>query len=55
MNYTITDGQYYKVTEGDTLITYGKLEEGQVFSTIKTVTFITEEEYNRLEAEESEE
>ena len=51
MDYTILDGEYYKVLYKDNndLITYGKLEEGQILSTNHTVIFITEDEYNEFE------
>lgn len=51
MNYTIENGQYYKVIDAENNIILGELGEGDVLSTIHQVTFITEEEY--LEAIES--
>ena len=47
MNYTIKDGQFYKVTDKDTgeLIVYGELTDSVFLSTTKTVVFISQEEY----------
>lgn len=50
MNYTKTDGKYYKVISDSEIITFGELETGQVLSTIKEVVFISESEYNELSA-----
>lgn len=50
MNYTRTDGKYYKVISDNGIITFGELETGQVLSTIKEVVFISESEYNELSA-----
>ena len=48
MNYTRTDGKYYKVISDNWIITFGELETGQILSTIKEVVFISESEYNEL-------
>lgn len=48
MNYTKTDGHYYKVISDNGIITFGELETGQILSTIKEVIFISESEYNEL-------
>ena len=48
MNYTRTDGKYYKVISDNEIITFGELETGQILSTIKEVVFISESEYNEL-------
>ena len=47
MNYTIKDGQFYKVTDKDTgvLLSVGELKESNVLSTIHNVEFISEEQY----------
>ena len=47
MNYTIKDGQFYKVTDKDTgvFINVGELKESNVLSTIHNVEFISEEQY----------
>lgn len=47
MNYTIKDGQFYKVTDKDTgvFISVGELKESNVLSTIHNVEFISEEQY----------
>ena len=50
MNYTRTDGKYYKVIFDNEIITFGELETGQILSTIKEVVFISESEYNELSA-----
>ena len=54
MEYTILDGEFFKVLNKDTgtLIMFGRLEVDQVLSTIHTVIFITEEEYNELASPE---
>ena len=52
MEYTILDGKFFKVLNTDTLIMFGRLEVDQVLSTIHTVIFITEEEYNELASSE---
>lgn len=54
MEYTILDGEFFKVLNKDTgtLIMFGRLEVDQVLSTIHTVIFITEEEYNELASSE---
>ena len=48
MNYTRTDGHYYKVISDNEIIIFGELETGQILSTIKEVVFINESEYNEL-------
>ena len=47
MNYTIKDGQFYKVTDKDAgvFIGVGELKESDVLSTIHNVEFISEEQY----------
>ncbi|MDC5385026.1 hypothetical protein [Acinetobacter baumannii] len=47
MDYTINDGQYYKVTDKDTgaIITYGELSGTNQLSTIHNVEFISKEQY----------
>ena len=47
MDYSINNGQYYKVIDKDTgeLIVYGKLTDSVFLSTTKTVVFISQEEY----------
>lgn len=47
MNYTIKDGQFYKVTDKDTgvFISVGELKESNALSTIHNVEFISEEQY----------
>lgn len=47
MDYSINNGQYYKVIDKDTgeLIFYGELTDSVFFSTIQTVVFISQEEY----------
>lgn len=47
MNYTIKDGQFYKVTDKDTcvFISVGELKESNVLSTVHNVEFISEEQY----------
>ncbi len=54
MEYTILDGEFFKVLNKDTgtLLMFGRLEVDQVLSTIHTVIFITEEEYNELASSE---
>ena len=54
MEYTILDEEFFKVLNKDTgtLIMFGRLEVDQVLSTIHTVIFITEEEYNELASSE---
>ena len=54
MEYTILDGEFFKILNKDTgtLIMFGRLEVDQVLSTIHTVIFITEEEYNELASSE---
>jgi hypothetical protein len=48
MNYTESNGKYYKVISDNQIITFGELESGQILSTIKEVVFISESEYNEL-------
>lgn len=48
MNYTRTDGRYYKVISNGEIITFGELETGQILSTIKEMVFISESEYDEL-------
>lgn len=48
MNYITEEKVYYKVTADGELLSFGVLERGQVLSTIHSVTFITEEEYDIL-------
>ena len=50
MDYTLQEGEYYKVMEGESMQSYGRLEDGQILSTIHTVIWITEEDYLALEA-----
>ena len=47
MNYTIKDGQFYKVTDKGTgvFISMGELKESNTLSTIHNVEFISEEQY----------
>ena len=47
MNYTIKDGQFYKVTDKDTgvFVSVGELKESIILSTIHNVEFISEEQY----------
>lgn len=47
MDYTINDGQFYKVTDKDTgaIITYGELSGTNQLSTIHNVEFISKEQY----------
>ena len=47
MDYSINNGQYYKVIDKDTgeLIAYGELTDSAFLSTIQTVVFISQEEY----------
>lgn len=47
MNYTIKDGQFYKVTDKDTgvFIIVGELKESNVLSTIHNVEFISKEQF----------
>ena len=47
MNYTIKDGQFYKVTDKDTgvFISVGELKESNVLSTIHNVEFISKEQF----------
>lgn len=47
MNYTIKDGQFYKVTDKDTgvLLSVGELKESNVLSTIHNVEFISKEQF----------
>jgi len=51
MDYTIENGVFYKVLDSETgeLITFGKIESGNVLSTIHPVEWITENEYLTLE------
>ncbi|EHU1663317.1 MULTISPECIES: hypothetical protein [Acinetobacter] len=46
-DYTITDGQFYKVIDKDTgaVITMGELSDTNTLSTIHNVEFISEEQY----------
>ncbi|MDC4027939.1 hypothetical protein [Acinetobacter baumannii] len=46
-DYTITDGQFYKVLDKDTgeVITMGELSDTNTLSTIHNVEFISEEQY----------
>lgn len=46
-DYTITDGQFYKVIDKDTgaVITIGELSDTSTLSTIHNVEFISEEQY----------
>lgn len=46
-DYTIENGQYYKVTDKDTksIISFGELKEGDVLSTIHKVEFINDQEF----------
>jgi hypothetical protein len=48
--YTLADGEFYKVLNKNTgaYITCGQLIPDQILSTIHTVVFITEQEYNEL-------
>ena len=47
MNYTLQDGQFYKVTDKDTgvFISVGELKESNVLSTIHNVEFISKEQF----------
>ncbi len=47
MNYTIKDGQFYKVTDKATgvFIRVGELKESNVLSTIHNVEFISKEQF----------
>lgn len=47
MDYTINDGQFYKVTDKDSgaIIIYGELYGTNKLSTIHNVEFISEEQY----------
>ena len=47
MNYTIKDGQFYKVTDkdGGVFISAGELKESDVLSTIHNVEFISKEQF----------
>ncbi len=47
MNYTIKDGQFYKVTDKDTgaFISVGELKESDILSTIHNVEFISKEQF----------
>ena len=54
MNYTRTDGKYYKVISDNEIITFGEFETGQILSTIREVVFISKSEYGELlEAQEN--
>lgn len=46
-DYTLTDGQFYKVTDKDSgaVITIGELYDTNTLSTIHNVEFISEEQY----------
>ena len=46
-DYTITDGQFYKVIDKDTgaVITMGELSDTNTLSTTHNVEFISEEQY----------
>ncbi|MEN8927134.1 hypothetical protein ABF359_17700 [Acinetobacter baumannii] len=46
-DYTITDGQFYKVIDKDTgaVITMGELSDTNTLSTIHNVEFISEKQY----------
>lgn len=46
-DYTITDGQFYKVTDKDSgaVITISVLSDTSTLSTIHNVEFISEEQY----------
>ena len=48
--YTSKDGQFYKVTDKNSgeFITVGELEEGSELTTIHTVEFIDQVEYESL-------
>lgn len=46
-DYSINDGQFYKVTDKNTnqVIGYGELSDSEKLSTIHNVEFISEEQY----------
>lgn len=48
MDYTIKNGEFYKVMFEGKILTLGKLENDNVLSTIHEVIFISEDEYNTL-------
>lgn len=46
MDYTISDGTYYKVIDSEKqVVLIGELKENEILSTILDVEFITEGEY----------
>lgn len=48
MDYTIKNGEFYKVILDGEVLSFGKLEPETVLSTVHEVVFITEKEYNVL-------
>lgn len=55
-DYTIQNGQYYKVTDKDSgkLISIGELNDGDILSTIHDVKFLTKIEYETLQPDNNE-
>lgn len=50
MEYSLSDGEYYKVIDADSgdMITFDRLTDGVILSTINVVEFITKDEYDAL-------
>lgn len=48
MDYKVESETFYKVVDGLELITFGKLEKGQIIATEKKIVWIDEDEFKKL-------
>ncbi len=55
MDYTIENGRFYKVLENGVIVTFGELDKDTVLATRCEVVFISQQEFEELEAEHNKE